>query len=90
MRLPRVSTSASQETTTRLLHAVEVARKTSLGMSFLSDQRNFSPRTGSGVPPQLIEAASPHLRGLGVAKEAETGKVELTQTEMADIMVNMT
>ena len=59
-------------------------------MSFLSDQRNFSPRTGSGVPTQLIEAASPHLRGLGVAKEAEPGKVELTQAEVAEIMVNMT
>ena len=62
-------------------------------MSFLSDQRNFSPRTGSGVPPQLIEAASPHLRtspGLGVAKEAEPGKVEVAQAEVAEIMVNMT
>ena len=93
MRCPRVSTSASQETTARLLHAVEVARKTSLGMSFLSDQRNFSPRTGSGVPPQLIEAASPHLRtstGLEVAKEAEPGKVEAAHAEVAEIMVNMT
>ena len=71
-------------------HAVEVARKTSLGMYFLSDQRNFSPGTGSGVPPQLIEAASPHLRGLGVAKEAEPGKVEATQADVAEIMVNMT
>ena len=90
MRCPRILTSASQETTARLLYAVEVARETSLGMSFLSDQRNFSPRTGSGVPPQLIEAASPHLRGLGVAKEAEPGWVKLTQTEVAEIMVNMT
>ena len=62
-------------------------------MSFLSDQRNFSPRTGSGVPPQLIEEASPHLRtspGLRVAKEAEPGKVEVAQAEVAEIMVNMT
>ena len=84
------SSEITRETTARLLYAVEVARKTSLGMSFLSDQRNFSPRTGSGVLPQLIEAASPHLRGLGVAKEAEPGKVELTQAEVAEIMVNMT
>ena len=61
-------------------------------MSFLSVQRNFSPRTGSGVPPQLIEAASPHLRtspGLGVAKEAEPGKVEVAQVEVAKIMVDV-
>ena len=61
-------------------------------MSFLSGQRNFSPRTGSGVPPQLIEAASPHLRtspGLGVAKEAEPGKVEVAQAEVAEIMVDV-
>ena len=62
-------------------------------MSFLSDQRNFFPRTGSGVPPQLIEAASPHLRtspGLEVAKEAKPEKVEVAQAEVAEIMVNMT
>ena len=41
----------------------------------------------------MTGAASPHLRAspsLGVAKEAEPGKVEVAQAEVAEIMVNMT